>query len=62
MNKTLRPLALILCLFGASRSDDVLIQTGQGEIRGVAQKARNGDKFVGFHGVPYGKPPVGDLR
>lgn len=34
----------------------------QGELRGKICKDYNGRTFYSFQGIPYAKPPVGDLR
>ena len=40
----------------------LVITTKQGDIKGEHLVARNGDKFVGYHGIPFAEPPLGDLR
>jgi hypothetical protein len=34
----------------------------QGDIRGIVERARNGDDYVAFYGVPFAQPPLGELR
>lgn len=34
----------------------------QGKLRGKICKDYNGRPFYSFQGIPYAKPPVGDLR
>jgi len=34
----------------------------QGALRGHYLTSRKGRQFVGFQGVPYAKPPLGELR
>lgn len=43
-------------------SCEPLIKTTKGTIRGKVLKSRYGRDYYSFTGVPYGKPPVGDLR
>ncbi|KXJ83275.1 hypothetical protein RP20_CCG007795 [Aedes albopictus] len=43
-------------------ADDVIVQIVPGKIRGVKQVLPNGKNYFRFSGVPYAKPPVGDLR
>ncbi|XP_075213387.1 juvenile hormone esterase-like isoform X4 [Lycorma delicatula] len=38
------------------------ISTPQGDIKGTIIKTINGREIQAFTGIPYGKPPVGDLR
>ncbi|XP_062543904.1 esterase B1-like [Armigeres subalbatus] len=42
--------------------DDVIVDISPGKIRGVKHILPNGQNFFSFSGVPYAKPPVGDLR
>ncbi|XP_075145140.1 esterase B1-like [Haematobia irritans] len=39
-----------------------IVPTNQGLIRGAKNKTIYGDDYYGFEGIPYGEPPVGDLR
>ncbi|XP_037942973.1 esterase B1-like [Teleopsis dalmanni] len=34
----------------------------QGEIRGARRRSIYGDDYFSFEGIPYGRPPLGDLR
>jgi hypothetical protein len=34
----------------------------KGEIRGVVEQSRDGRDFGAFYGIPFAKPPVGELR
>ncbi|XP_026282212.1 para-nitrobenzyl esterase-like isoform X2 [Frankliniella occidentalis] len=34
----------------------------QGQITGVYQRTADGNNFMAFYGIPYAKPPVGELR
>lgn len=43
-------------------SCEPVIKTTKGAIRGKVLKSRYGRDYYSFTGVPYGKPPVGDLR
>lgn len=40
----------------------VTVDTPQGTLRGLSKNARNGDTFSAFYGVPFARPPLGDLR
>lgn len=41
---------------------DPIVKLDQGRIRGTVCEDVKGGKFYCFLGIPYGKPPVGDLR
>lgn len=34
----------------------------EGSIQGCCRKDINGEEFLCFEGIPYGEPPVGELR
>lgn len=38
------------------------VRIKQGELEGTLEKLTTGDTYVSFKGVPYAKPPIGDLR
>lgn len=40
----------------------VLIKIKQGELLGQSEISCTGKKYYSFKGVPYAKPPLGDLR
>ncbi|KAK7501814.1 hypothetical protein BaRGS_00006900 [Batillaria attramentaria] len=39
-----------------------VVHTAQGDVSGVYATWQNGLKYQAFRGIPYAKPPVGDLR
>ncbi|XP_058799389.1 carboxylesterase 5A-like [Phymastichus coffea] len=41
---------------------DFVVNTRVGKVRGIKLKNLVGDDFFAFKGIPYAKPPVGDLR
>ncbi|XP_058463050.1 esterase B1-like [Malaya genurostris] len=43
-------------------NDDVILQIKPGKILGQKKKLPNGASFYRFSGIPYAKPPVGELR
>lgn len=45
-----------------SKMVDTIVETGNGKLRGIIKENFKGEKFHGFLGIPYAKPPVGDLR
>lgn len=38
------------------------IEVNEGKLLGTIKTNINGDQFYGFHGVPFAKPPLGNLR
>lgn len=45
-----------------SNLETVNVQVVQGTLRGKKVDAKYGGTFYSFQGIPYAKPPVGDLR
>lgn len=43
-------------------SEQLIVETKAGKVRGARQTNFEGDEFYAFRGVPYAKPPVGQLR
>ena len=43
-------------------SYDITVVTGNGPVSGSTMTSRTGKKIFAFRGIPYGKPPVGELR
>lgn len=40
-----------------------IVDTDNGRIRGIKSTTLlKGDEFYAFKGIPYAKPPIGDLR
>ncbi|KAJ8924272.1 hypothetical protein NQ315_007064 [Exocentrus adspersus] len=39
-----------------------IISLPQGKVQGFLKKSYDGNTFTAFEGIPYAKPPVGDLR
>lgn len=37
-------------------------QTSLGPVKGLKQSSSYGYEYIEYRGIPYGKPPVGDLR
>lgn len=40
----------------------VHVTTKLGTVKGISMLSRGGHKFNAFLGVPFAKPPIGDLR
>uniref|UniRef100_T1HHT3 Carboxylesterase type B domain-containing protein n=1 Tax=Rhodnius prolixus TaxID=13249 RepID=T1HHT3_RHOPR len=41
---------------------ELIVNTTQGQLRGREFKSRNGRKVAAFSGIPFAKPPLGQLR
>lgn len=41
---------------------DLEVNVEQGKLRGCQLETDNGFSYNGFLGIPYAKPPVGNLR
>ncbi|XP_069696466.1 esterase E4-like [Periplaneta americana] len=57
----LRPQVVCLLLVAAVLAEDIVVLK-DGKIRGHELVSRKGRKIFAFQGIPYAKPPVGDLR
>ncbi|XP_029165263.1 esterase E4-like [Nylanderia fulva] len=42
--------------------DRVEVSISDGKLSGIVQKGVYGNRFVAFRGIPYAKPPIGELR
>lgn len=42
--------------------DPTLVTVSEGQLRGYKEEAINGKEFYSFRGIPFGLPPVNDLR
>jgi hypothetical protein len=69
--KRLSMVLLVLLLVGAcsflvssvQASSKPVVKVQQGLLQGkLLTSARSKNKFIGFLGIPYAKPPVGDLK
>lgn len=44
-------------------ADNLVVSTKNGKVRGIKQKSNfSGASYYAFYGVPYGQPPVDNLR
>ncbi|XP_031841726.1 carboxylic ester hydrolase [Nomia melanderi] len=48
--------------FVASEDHALLVKTKNGTLSGLVMKTRREREFVGFRGIPYALPPLGELR
>ena len=47
----------------AHTSEQAIVKVQQGLLKGkILTSVRSRNKFVGFLGIPYAKPPVGELK
>ena len=42
--------------------DDLVVETSYGKLQGHRSQDIEHNEFFSFKGIPYAKPPVGDLR
>ena len=43
-------------------NSEPLVQISQGILNGTIRETRNGRNYSSFLGIPYAKPPTGNLR
>ncbi|KMQ97381.1 esterase e4 [Lasius niger] len=53
------PSLILLALFAMSK---VEVRVTEGKLIGIVEKSIHGDHYIAFRGIPYAKPPVGELR
>ncbi|KAI4462721.1 carboxylesterase [Holotrichia oblita] len=53
---------LVLALFTHSNAQDLIVNIPQGALRGSIDIDRVGNEFYKFMNIPYGQPPLGNLR
>nr|WGO51722.1 putative antennal esterase CXE24 [Ectropis grisescens] len=51
-----------LLLFTNLMMEGPVVTVRQGKLRGAVETTADGGRFYSFKGIPYGAPPVGDLR
>lgn len=44
------------------KPETLVIETSHGPVRGIKRTSAVGDQFFSFRGIPYAKPPIGELR
>lgn len=58
-----RAIVSVLCVVAMTTlSAATIVDTPFGQLRGLVKTAANGKPYLAFLGIPYAKPPVGDLR
>lgn len=43
-------------------NESIDTQTSLGPVKGLKQTSKYGYEYIEFRGIPYGKPPIGNLR
>lgn len=51
-----------LLAFTNSQVEDIEVRAKEGTLKGTLLKSRNGKNYRAFYGIPFAKPPIGDLR
>ncbi|CAL4099162.1 unnamed protein product, partial [Meganyctiphanes norvegica] len=65
MEGSLVVLLALVCTIRVSAdvaTQPALVDTLQGSVSGIFEKSTEGRTFESYYGIPYAKPPVGDLR
>lgn len=55
-------LLLSILIHVVTKIDAVEVTINQGKLAGTILQSRNATKFYAFFGIPYAKPPIGELR
>lgn len=42
--------------------ENPIVEITDGKVQGIISENLDGGKFYSFLGIPYGKPPIGQLR
>uniref|UniRef100_A0A348G5Z4 Carboxylic ester hydrolase n=1 Tax=Odontomachus monticola TaxID=613454 RepID=A0A348G5Z4_ODOMO len=53
---------VLLFAFSAVHASAPTVQTRNGTLAGLVMQSRRGRDFIGFRGIPYAIPPLGELR
>lgn len=54
--------AFVLLSISCEISEAVQVSVKQGTLEGIVSTSRNGTEYYSFYGIPFAKPPVGELR
>ena len=49
-------------MFPCSTMPDLIVKTRNGAVSGSTMRSRKGARILSFRGIPYARPPVGDMR
>lgn len=54
---------LFACILSGTVADERVVNTTNGQVRGLSDRTqRINVDYYSFRGIPYAKPPTGDLR
>lgn len=59
---TVFALVVLRCVECKRCSDNPVVYTSYGKVRGSYNASRHGRMFMSFRGIPYAQPPIGQLR
>lgn len=54
--------AIVIALIFKCITDASEVTIEQGILRGKSYRSRNNTEYYGYLGIPYAKPPIGELR
>lgn len=58
-----KAIVLVLSVINSSKCDDLIVTTSLGKVEGKqVDSILPNEKYYAFLGIPYAKPPVGELR
>lgn len=61
--KQLLVLVILLIFYVAFSVANTVVETNSGKVKGIKVKSiLKNEQYYSFLGIPYGKPPVGELR
>lgn len=55
-------LLIVICLNFFYTFASPIVTVENGVLEGTTMQSRNGREFFAFQGIPYAKPPLGNLR
>ena len=55
-------LTAVLCSLCHAEAKTVVVKTGLGSVKGNSDQTIHGRRLNAFKGLPYAKPPIGELR
>ena len=55
-------LVMVSVAAGVTAAEGSLVDTDDGRVAGIVEKSVKGRNFNSFYGIPFARPPVGQLR